>query len=834
MKRLFSLFFGLLIFITIIPLSAQNLIRNSSVTGICYAGKKINRYYIPPPDEFFRKGGLKKGGSITVNYTGFSSQGVNAMEYAVSILESVLPADTRITINASWGKITTAGVLAHSTITGYAGGWGINALNPLSYYPVALAEKIAGDSLNGNLDGDISLAVNNTINWYFGTDGNTPVTKYDLVTVVIHEICHGLGFFDSFDLNGSLGNYGIGSLPMIYDTFIENSDGDKLTDTLKFLNPSTNLGNQLTGNQLYFNGPLLTNFALSEKYSTLEAKLYVPSTWEPGSSISHLDEYATLPENSLMTPFIDPGEAIHDPGKYTMSILGDLGWINTRIIHKPLGDTEDHLAQVLLSATIKSDTIYNHDKVGIVYSLDKFITIDSLYLSSPNSDDTYNITIPIPSYNSELQYYFFTEDCFKRIYNSPSLVKDIPGLKLFNNRYHVFIGTDTVKPVLTHTPVAYYLQTVDSIKFNTGATDNLGIDSVYVEFKVNNGASKFIRLKKGAADNYRVVFSARSLGLKGLDTLEYKIFAVDTARIPNLGMLPKTGFFKIPVEEISQILSEYSTDFSNAESDFFNIGFNVTKPAGFSKYGLNTKHPYESSGDNDKIIEYTSILRHPLVFSESGMQFSFNELVLVEPGESGTTFGSPDFYDYVILEGSKDFGKTWFKLINGYDSRLVTSWETAYNNSIVGDNSTYIGTEDMLRRHTFLCRPTDNISAGDTLLVRFRLYSDPLANGWGWVIEDLKINPLIDAVPEVKNHSVNLYPNPGNGRIKISNYVGIQDIYKPLHFNVFNASGICLINTTTSVSAGTLVDISEYPAGMYIIILYLDDGIKTFKYSLIK
>ena len=34
-----------------------------------------------------------------------------------------------------------------------------------------------------------------------------------------------------------------------------------------------------------------------------------------------------------MTPFIDLGEAIHDPGKYTFSILGDLGWINTRIIH---------------------------------------------------------------------------------------------------------------------------------------------------------------------------------------------------------------------------------------------------------------------------------------------------------------------------------------------------------------------------------------------------------------------------------------------------------------------------------------------------------------------
>ena len=66
------------------------------------------------------------------------------------------------------------------------------------------------------------------------------------------------------------------------------------------------------------------------------------------------------------------------------------------------------------------------------------------------------------------------------------------------------------------------------------------------------------------------------------------------------------------------------------------------------------------------------------------MVISFNEVVLVEPGETGSLFGSEDFYDYVIVEGSKNFGKTWFRLADGYDSRLLKTWETAYNNSIVG------------------------------------------------------------------------------------------------------------------------------------------------------
>lgn len=287
MKELLSFFIGLLIFTAALPLKAQKLISNSSVTGVCYAGNKIKRVYIPPPDVFYKKSGLKGGASITVNYSGFSSQAKTAMDYAVSIWESMLPADAKITISASWEKISTNGVLAQSTITGYAAGWGIDALNPMAFYPVALAEKINGASLNEDQQGDISLSVNSSINWYLGTDGKTPTSKYDLVTVLLHEICHGLGFFDSFDSDGTIGWYGISSIPMIYDTFVENYVGNRLTDTLKFPNYSSSLYYQLIGGQLYFNGPLLSQYSLFNNYSNLRARLYAPSTWTP-AQVSHI------------------------------------------------------------------------------------------------------------------------------------------------------------------------------------------------------------------------------------------------------------------------------------------------------------------------------------------------------------------------------------------------------------------------------------------------------------------------------------------------------------------------------------------------------------------
>ena len=46
-------------------LRAQGLIFNRSITGICYAGNKINKVYIPPPKSFSTKSGSKGAGVIS-------------------------------------------------------------------------------------------------------------------------------------------------------------------------------------------------------------------------------------------------------------------------------------------------------------------------------------------------------------------------------------------------------------------------------------------------------------------------------------------------------------------------------------------------------------------------------------------------------------------------------------------------------------------------------------------------------------------------------------------------------------------------------------------------
>lgn len=823
MKKYICFFSALFIIASLEPVISQKLISNTGITGVSYAGNKVNRIYIPPPDEFFKKSGRKGDASIKVLYSGFPSNAVVSVEYAASILETILPADTKILISASWERITESGVLANSSISSYVTGSSINAQNPQAIYPVALAEKIGGSDLNDSLESDITLRINSSINWYLGIDGNTSRQQYDLVTVVLHELCHGLGFFDSMLAENNIGSYGAGSLPLIYDMFIENFQGKRLTDPAEFENYSNTLYRELTGGNLYFNGPLLKTYTSGSR-----ARIWAPATWDPGSSISHLDENQTFEPNTLMTPYIDKGEAIHDPGKFTLSILGDLGWINTRIIHEKSHDTEAHINILPLTVKIASDTLYDHQKVGAVFSFNGFESADTLFMTSPGSDDDYNCTISIAAYNTELQYYFFTEDCFGRIYRAPSLPDSI--------RYKIYIGTDTSGPVISHTPLASLLEKIDTIRLSATVTDNLGVDTVFAEYILNGSQSFFVGLKSGKENGYTADINARSLFLNGGDSIQYRLVAIDSAKVPNSSILPETGYFTIHIEDLTSVVESYSTDFSGtAAEDFINKGFNVYKPSGFTQYGLNSLHPYESPEDNDKTIEYTSILRHPLKFTESGILISFSEVVLVEPGETGVPFGSDGFYDYVILEGSKDFGKKWFSIADGYDSRFFKTWETAYNNSIAGMNSTAVGTESMLNKHTMFCAPSDKISKGDTLLLRFRLFSDPYANGWGWIIEDLKINPLVDAVENVNSDApVIVYPNPGRGLIRLSVGQAISGSVKPVRYFIYNTSGICINSDYLKDEIENVIDISNRPAGLYIIVLKGDDWIKTIKYSLIR
>ena len=253
-----------------------------------------------------------------VNYTGFSTEAQTAFQYAVDIWSAVITSDVPIVIDATWEDLP-GNTLGSAGATGLWYNFGGAPFTGV-LYPSPLADKLAGSDLDPG-SADMVANFDSGTDWYYGLDGNTPFAQYDLVSVVLHEIGHGLGFsgtmYVGVDLNGYVLN---GSLAHIYDEFVYTGAGEALLD---LGNGTAALGDALQSDNLYWAG--IQANAYSGDFSP---KLYAPAFWEQGSSLSHFDE-ATYPagnEHSLMTPAIGNGEAVHSPGPMALGLLEDIGW----------------------------------------------------------------------------------------------------------------------------------------------------------------------------------------------------------------------------------------------------------------------------------------------------------------------------------------------------------------------------------------------------------------------------------------------------------------------------------------------------------------------------
>lgn len=196
------------------------------------------------------------------------------------------------------------------------------------WYPNALANRLAKKDLDPDKS-DIVATFNRNAPWHFGTDGATPRGKYDLLTIVLHELGHGLGFASSLKTQGKEGVWGIKDSqnkqvsPTIFDTFAKAQNGKRLIDTDEYPNPSAALHKELTGRKVYFGGKLAAA-ASGGTYPFLHA----PPTFKLGASFVHLaeDKYPPGTINSLLTPSTFRAEAIHHPGPVAIGMLRDLGW----------------------------------------------------------------------------------------------------------------------------------------------------------------------------------------------------------------------------------------------------------------------------------------------------------------------------------------------------------------------------------------------------------------------------------------------------------------------------------------------------------------------------
>lgn len=256
---------------------------------------------------------------------------LNAFTYAADIWGGLLQSSVVIRVAAQMDPLTctsTGAVLGSAgTTTVYRDFSGAPFAD--TYYCSALAKALADGAIPGGTD-DINATFNSSINgdagclggaeWYYGYDRAGGAGTIDFVSVVLHELGHGLGFQTFVNLstgtpfNGRNDAYMLrldqaGASPSDYPSM---SDAQRVAASqsdpdLRWMGGNTYYMEQLDPKTAGKNGGYVRMFA--------------PNPQQPGSSVSHW--HSDVEPHEIMEPsFTVP---IHDPG-LALYLMKDIGW----------------------------------------------------------------------------------------------------------------------------------------------------------------------------------------------------------------------------------------------------------------------------------------------------------------------------------------------------------------------------------------------------------------------------------------------------------------------------------------------------------------------------
>lgn len=196
-----------------------------------------------------------------------------------------------------------------------------------THYPKALANNLHGADVDPSKD-DLHVSVNANVPFYYGTDGKPPGTQVDFVSVMTHELLHGLGFTSTFREQGGYGVFGDGTydtesgrsgLPDIYDRFVNlGHSGD---NRVLALETDARVAALTSGNLYWFGvyGRQGNNFGFGD-FPELDAS----NPYRPGVNVSHLD--ATAFPADVIAEGINAGDVKQTISAIDRGMLRDMGW----------------------------------------------------------------------------------------------------------------------------------------------------------------------------------------------------------------------------------------------------------------------------------------------------------------------------------------------------------------------------------------------------------------------------------------------------------------------------------------------------------------------------
>ncbi len=257
----------------------------------------------------------------------------NALERVLCVLGNTLRGDFTIRVSTGFGSfpgdtptIVTLAAAApcHVAVIPQTGETGL-------LYPSALARAVFGqDRIRGICDDyDIRVIFNARADTFHYGQSATRGTV-DFTSVALHEIFHGLGFLEYIESDGSLlsdmvsGSSGQPSrritLTSVWDRMMySGADGGRLVG----LTDAQRRAAITSGDGLLWDGTAGRRAAASKSAGVSpdgRPRLYAPSVYETGSSVSHLD--LSIRPDDLLEPFYN------NSGDMTLALamLEDMGW----------------------------------------------------------------------------------------------------------------------------------------------------------------------------------------------------------------------------------------------------------------------------------------------------------------------------------------------------------------------------------------------------------------------------------------------------------------------------------------------------------------------------
>ena len=257
---------------------------------------------------------LEVKSKFSVKYNNFPEWAKKEVQASIDVWSANFKSSVVVSVDASWGRSSSWGVLGSARPGSFFSAFS-GAPDPSLWYSSALANALAGKDLD-KANPEIIIQVNSAAPWNTRGDGVPTSNEYDLQSVFLHEIGHGLGFLsnDAYDPF-----FGLGSLdqPTPFDAYLQTIDGRRLAD---LPTPSKELGVALTSSLVWSGANAI------KANGGVKPKMYTPARYESGSSTSHLDEatFSKAGVDSVMTPSLDPGEIFKEPGPLLLAMMEDL------------------------------------------------------------------------------------------------------------------------------------------------------------------------------------------------------------------------------------------------------------------------------------------------------------------------------------------------------------------------------------------------------------------------------------------------------------------------------------------------------------------------------